>query len=218
MTSARQPRIHRVKHCLKKKEKERKGRRKDYKVCCTHYSIHDCERNLTKSNLRKEGRLWVTVQKDTVHRDEEDMIAMWSSWSLCILTQEATRDAWRCSTHFFLCIQCRILAHRMLSSIFRMDLPSSVTPLWKHPQQYGQRCVSYRVPNPIKLTRLAMTLGVVAFHLSTPKVESGRAEIQDKFHLLNEFDASLAYMRPCLKKRQQNKRFNHLYFQLFPSR
>ncbi|KAL6092555.1 hypothetical protein STEG23_030508, partial [Scotinomys teguina] len=36
----------------------------------------------------------------------------------------------------------------------RLSLPSSVHSLWKCPDRQTQRCISYGIPNPVKLTMI----------------------------------------------------------------
>lgn len=146
MTSTRQPGIHRVKPCLKNKQRRKgKGReeRKDYEVYCTRYSVHDWKKHLTKSSLRKEVWLWVTTQRDTVH----------SCCSPHVHSQEARTE---------------------MNTVVLLTFSFSWPIGWCHPYSgwifppqlnliCSEVCLLHRVPNPIELTSLTITLGVWPF-------------------------------------------------------
>ena len=176
MTSTRQPGIHRVKPCLKNKQRRKgKGRegRKDYEVYCTRYSVHDCEKkHLTKSNLRKEVWLWVTTQRDTVH----------SCCSPHVHSQEARTEM-----------------NAVVLLMFSFPWPIGWCHLysgWIFPPQLNLICSEVcllRSSKSHRIDKLNHHTGCVAFHLTVPKLEPGRSEIQESFNHLVEFEASMGY-------------------------
>lgn len=48
-------------------------------------------------------------------------------------------------------IQSGISVQGMVWSVFRLGASSSVKPLWKCPRRHMERCVSWVIPNPVKL-------------------------------------------------------------------
>lgn len=174
MRSARQPGIHRVKPCLKNKQRRKgKGRKKrtwglSYSLLCSWL----WKKHPTKSNLRKEVWLWVTAQRTTVHR----------GWSPHVHSQEAKTQMNAVVPLTFSCPWPIGWCHPYSGWIF--------------PPQLNVICSEVCLLHSSKSHRIDKVnhhTGCVAFHLTIPKLEPGRSEIQESFSNLVEFEASLGY-------------------------
>lgn len=94
-----------------------------YSGCCNKIS--------DKSNLGKEGLLWLRGQVMDYPNKENIVLGPWDHWADHIHSRDVGREAFGCLAHFLLFIHFWAPAHHMKMLTLRGDLPTPVSPVWK---------------------------------------------------------------------------------------
>lgn len=131
-------------------------------LCCT-FPI-TVTKDLTRETSGKD-LFWITVYMNTVYHDSKGVATghrehvqsrIWKKWILLSPILSSLSPF----------IYSGPLIHAMVSVKFRVVVPSSVNPLWKHPHKCTTFSVAWVIINPVKMTmkikyRICWALGSI---------------------------------------------------------